>query len=49
MSAQEYERMRDFNAAEFQRFCDRVAAQDKGRGLKASVLKKLLKGSSELR
>jgi antitoxin Phd len=43
MSAEEYERMRDLNAAEFQRFCDRVAAQAKARGLTESALKKLLK------
>jgi prevent-host-death family protein len=43
MSAQEYERMRDLNAAEFQRFCDRVAAGSKARGLTEAVLKKLLK------
>ena len=43
MSAEEYERIRDLNAAEFQRFCDRVAAQAKTRGLTEPVLKKLLK------
>ena len=43
MSAEEYERMRDLNAAEFQRFCDRMGAQAKARGMTASVLKKLLK------
>jgi prevent-host-death family protein len=43
MSAEEFERMRDLNAAEFQRFCDRVAAQAKARGLTASVLNSLLK------
>lgn len=43
MSADEYDRMRDFNAAEFQRFCDRVAAQAKSRGLTETKLKKLLK------
>lgn len=43
MSAEEYERIRDLNAAEFQRLCDRVGAQAKARGLNESVLKKLLK------
>jgi prevent-host-death family protein len=43
MSAEEYERIRDLNAAEFQRFCDRVASRAKARGLTESVLKKLLK------
>ncbi len=43
MSAEEYERMRDLNAAEFQRFCDRMGAQAKARGMTESVLKKLLK------
>jgi prevent-host-death family protein len=43
MSAEEYERMRDFAAGDFQRFCDRIAAQAKARGMTASVLRKLLK------
>jgi prevent-host-death family protein len=43
MSAEEFERMRDLNAAEFQRFCDRIAAQAQARGLTPSVLNKLLK------
>jgi antitoxin Phd len=43
MSAEEYERIRDLNAGEFQRFADRVAAQAKARGMTESVLKKLLK------
>jgi prevent-host-death family protein len=43
MSAEEYERMRDFNAAEFQRFCDRVAAQAKARGLDEAALNDLLR------
>jgi prevent-host-death family protein len=43
MSAEEYERMRDLTAADFQRFCDRVAAQAKTRGMKTSILRKLLK------
>ena len=43
MSAEEYERMRDFNAAEFQRFCDRVADQTKARGLSQAALDDLLR------
>lgn len=43
MSAEEYHRMRDFAAGDFQRFCDRVATQAKARGMTASVLRKLLK------
>jgi antitoxin Phd len=43
MSAQEYERIRDLNAAEFQRFCDRVAAQAKTRGLNKAALNSLLR------
>lgn len=42
MSAEEYRRIRESNAAEFQRFCDRVGAQAKARGMTASRLKKLL-------
>ena len=42
MSAEEYERMRDLNAAEFQRFCDRVASHAKARGLDESALNDLL-------
>ncbi len=42
MSAEEYERIRDLNAAEFQRFCDRVADQAKDRGLTKAMLKTLL-------
>ena len=33
MSAEEYARIRDLNAAELQRFCDRVADQARARGL----------------
>ena len=43
MSAQEYERMRDLAAVDFQRFCDRIGAQAKARGLTESALRKLLK------
>lgn len=42
LSAQEYERLRDLNAAEFQRFCDRIAERAAERGLTESKLKKLL-------
>ena len=42
LSAQEYERMRDLNAAEFQRFCDRVAEQAVARGMNSTVLEELL-------
>jgi antitoxin Phd len=42
MSAEEYERIRDLNAAEFQRFCDRVATQAQARGLNKATLKTLL-------
>lgn len=43
MSAEEFERMRDLNVAEWQRFCDRVATQAKARGLSAAGLKNLLR------
>lgn len=43
MSAEEYERMRNFASADLQRFCDRVADRAKARGLTASKLRKLLK------
>jgi antitoxin Phd len=42
MSAEEYERIRDLNAAEFQRFCDRVADQAQARGLTKATLNTLL-------
>jgi antitoxin Phd len=42
MSADEYERIRGINAAEFQRFSDRVADQAKSRGINKAVLKDLL-------
>jgi len=42
LSAHEYEKMREFNVSEFQRFCDRVSAQASARGLTDSKLKKLL-------
>ena len=43
MSAAEFERMRDLNAGEFQRFCDRVGTEARARGLTPVRLKKLLK------
>jgi prevent-host-death family protein len=43
MSAEEYERMRDANAAEFQRFCDRVAGRAAARGLNEEALNDLLR------
>ncbi len=42
LSPQEYERLRDLNTAEFQRFCDRIAAQAAERGMNADVLNRLL-------
>ncbi len=42
MSAEEYERIRDLNAAELQRFCDRVADQARARGLNEAALNDLL-------
>jgi len=42
LSAQEYERLRDLNAAEFQRFCDRITSQAAERGMNAEVLNRLL-------
>lgn len=43
MSAEEYERIRDLNAVEFQRFCDRVADQSQARGLNKATLNDLLR------
>jgi prevent-host-death family protein len=42
LSAQEYERLREFNVAEFQRFCDRIGSRAAKRGLTESKLEKLL-------
>lgn len=42
LSAREYERLRDLNAAEFQSFCDRMAEKAAVRGLDESKLKQLL-------
>lgn len=42
LSPQEYDRLRALNVAEFDEFCDRVAARAKRRGLTAAKLSKLL-------
>ena len=42
LSPQEYERLRAVNAAEFQRFCDRVARDAAARGLTAKKLGRIL-------
>jgi prevent-host-death family protein len=42
LSAEEYDRLRDLNAAEFQRFCDRVSDQAEARGMTETVLNELL-------
>lgn len=43
LSAEEYDRLRAFNAAEFDRFCDRVAGKAAARGLTASKLQQILR------
>jgi prevent-host-death family protein len=43
LSVQEFEKMRDLNAAEFQAYCDRIGARASSRGLTAAKLKRLLK------
>jgi prevent-host-death family protein len=42
LSAQEYERLRGINVAEFQRFCDRVADEARARGLTEEALSEIL-------
>ena len=42
LSPQEYERLRALNAAEFQRFCDRVAKGAAGKGLTPAKLAKIV-------
>ena len=43
MSAEEYDRIRGAKIDEFDRFCDRVSAQAKARGLTEKILADLLK------
>ena len=43
LSPHEYDRLRALNAAEFQRFCDRIAENAASRGLTAKKLAQLLK------
>jgi prevent-host-death family protein len=43
LSAEEYDRLRAFNVAEFDRFCDRVAGKAAARGLTASKLQRILR------
>ena len=42
LSAHEYERLRNLNAAEFQRFCDRIGEQAAARGLDEATLSGIL-------
>lgn len=44
LSRAEYDRLRALNAAEFQRFCDRVAGKAAARGLTKKKLEKILDG-----
>lgn len=43
LSADQYERMRGAKIQEFQRFCDRIAEEAKGRGMNEDVLEELLR------
>ena len=43
MSAEEYDRIRGARIDEFERFCDRVSAQAKARGLTEKILAHILK------
>lgn len=42
LSLAEYNRLRDLNSSEFQRFCDRVASQATAQGMNEAVLNRLL-------
>jgi antitoxin Phd len=42
LSAEEYDRLRAFNVAEFNHFCDRVAGKATSRGLTARKLQQIL-------
>lgn len=42
LSTREYQRIRDLNSAEFQRFCDRVARKAAARGLDEKKLNRIL-------
>ena len=42
LSAEEYDRLRAFNVAEFNHFCDRVAGKAAARGLTAKKLQQIL-------
>ena len=44
LSAEEYDRLRALNVAEFDRFCDRVAGKASARGLTARKLHQILRG-----
>jgi len=43
MSAEEYERIRGVRNDEFERFCDRVSAEAKARGMTEEILADILK------
>lgn len=43
MSAEEYDRIRGARVDEFERFCDRISAQAKARGLTEKILAGILK------
>jgi prevent-host-death family protein len=42
LSREEYDRLRGFNAAEFQSFCDRVASRAAARGISEEKLRAIL-------
>lgn len=43
MSAEEYDRIRRINAEDFDKFCDRVGAEAKRRGMTEEILADILK------